>query len=247
VRSLVQKFEELTAQNQKMQGYIEGLGAAQHGGQAPVQAPAEITDNDINKALEAGENPAAAIRALVNRAVSHTADRIVNEHVRPLQEYGVHNFQIFAESQVKGQQHFKRFEHEIKAEIERLPAAFRGSPQAWEYAYNLIKGRHSDELANEAAEEAVRKAKEAMPATTPGRGQPDIEKFEDGRNVPTAAELGGAEATAALRYKKTDERQLATRMGYKSWGDAVKQLDLPDPYEDDYFVKTGRLEKPKAA
>jgi hypothetical protein len=65
--------------------------------------------------------------------------------------------------------------------------------------------------------------------------------------VPTALELGGMEAQAALRYKKTDERQLAERMGYKSWGEAVKQLELADPYEDEYFVKTGKLRKPEAA
>ena len=248
VGALAKRFDDINSTLQRLQGFVEGAVRTQP--QAAPAAEPELTDADINKALQAadeGTNPAAIIRALAEKTAARSTAR-VEQQLQALQDYGVQNFQTFAEAQVRALPHFKRFEKEIRTEIDKLQPALRGSAQAWEYAYQLVRGRHADEMANEAAEEAVRKAKEQFPSAAPP-AQQEPPKLKDGRPVPTAQDLGGHVAVEALAIKGMTEEDFAKKMGYESWKDVVECLDLEDPYDDRDFRHAGvhSSRKPKQA
>lgn len=225
----------------RLQGVVEGIGRVAQ----PPAPPAhrELSDSDINaairSALEDGTNPAETVRALVDQAASRHAER-VEAKLRTLENYGSANFAAIAEANMASRANYKRFEREIKAELDKVDPALKGSPLAWDYAYNLVLGRHAHELANEAAEQAVRQAREQGALNPPPTGiAPEPAKLKDGRPAPTAVELGGQVAADALAYRKLNEEDLAKRTGAKDWASYVDQLSLQDPYEDDDFVKRG--------
>lgn len=222
----------------------------------PTQTPAQPTpipdlpDDTVNQAIRAAEeggNPAAAIRKIVDNAVKRGVQQVVEKEIRPLQEYGINNFAAFAEQNAVSLPKFRRFEKEIRGEIEKLAPNLRGLPQTWRYAYDMVVGRHADELANEAAEEAIRKAREEGPAAnTPGVTPPEPAKLKDGSPVPTPTDLGGRVADEALRYKGYDQEALAQKLGYESWAAYIQATEeLKDPYEDETFVKTGVRQTPQ--
>jgi hypothetical protein len=198
-----------------------------------------MTAEQLNEALRNADesNPGAAIKEMLERTT--TAERQRYEaQLAQIRQYGVENFAHFAEAAIRDRPNYKRYEKEIRGELDKVDPALRGSPQAWDYAYSLIVGRHAEELANEAAEEAVRKARETgVDSNLPGNTTPaEPPKLSTGEPVPTPKELG-PETEAALRYKRTDPDALARSMGhYENWAELQEQINLPDPYEDDKFM-----------
>lgn len=234
VAKLADRFGQVSDTLSRLEGYVQGAGALAPQPTAPTAPEPVITDEDINRAIAEGENPAGRIRAMIDRAVTKTAE-LAAERIKGLEEYGSSNFAAFAEAQARNWPNFKRFEKEIRAEIDKVNPQLKGNPQAWEYAYNIVRGRHADELANEAAEEAIRRAKEEAPPSLPG-SQVEPPKLSDGSDVPTPADLGGQEAVAALRYRGLDQERYAQGMGYASWADYIEKTNVKDPYENDEWL-----------
>lgn len=237
------KMSQLAESMSELKGLVQGM-ASRPAAAAPVATIEEhdLTDEEINRAFqgEDGSNPAAVIRALSERVASKRGSQL-EQQLRQLETYGVQNFAHFAEQTVTALPHFRRFEKEIRKEVDNysqhIPAT-RGMPLVWKGAYDLVLGRHADELANEAAEEAVRRARETggLVANLPGNEPKEPQKLSDGSPVPSAKDVGGTEAEAALRYKKTDQDRLASAMGYETWAQFQDQINLKDPYEDDSFL-----------
>lgn len=236
------KMGELAETMAEMRGVLQGI--ASRGGEPQPQQPAaipEITAEQLNEVLRNADdgNPGAAIKSLVDSTVVGAAERLVRDHLQPLQQYGVMNFATMAEQSVAALPDYKRFEKEIKKEMDTLTRGqdhLKGMTSMWKSVYELVKGRHADELANEAAEQAVRQARESGQfSNTPGNEPTEPPKLSTGEPVPTAKDLG-AEAEAALRYKKVDQERMASSLGYESWQQLQEQMALKDPYEDDSFL-----------
>lgn len=203
-------------------------------GQQPQMQIPQITDEEIDNALLTGQGGAARIRALVDRAVNVAAERIVREHVQPLQDTGLSSLGALAHKVgLSGLQHYPRYRKEIDQRVGALDPSLRANPDALSLIYNAVVGEHANDLAREAAEEAVRKAQEppveqgkersARPGTGAGAGgtreEPKLQSAED---------LGGSEGMAALAHKgqgNVNQDAFAQSMGYASWQAYVKQYE----------------------
>ena len=204
--------------------------------QRTVRADPDISDQEIDNAVLQGQGAASRIRALVDRAVTRATERVINEHVRPLQEYGVNAIgELSRRVTVEKMPHYNRFKKEIDSQLATLTPDVRSNPTVIETVYNAVVGRNADALAREAAEAAVRQAQDEAAGkgkdktVTPGTGaggDPGA-RGEDNR-LPDAANFGGDEGVAALSHKgKGGQSQddFARGMGYADWNDYMKQYN----------------------
>lgn len=200
----------------------------------PQQVQPSITDEEIDNALLTGQGGAARIRQLVDRAVNVAAERIVREHVQPLQDTGLSSLSALAHKVgLSGLQHYPRYRKEIDQRVNALDPSLRANPDALSLIYNAVVGEHANDLAREAAEEAVRKAQEPAPEVQHARSaRPGTGAGAGGhREEPTlqsAEDVGGADGMAALAHKgqgNVTQDAFAQSMGYANWQSYMKQYE----------------------
>src|SRR5262249_55942363 len=96
---------------------------------ATATAPAEITDTEIDQAVLSGQGAAARIRALVDRAVDRATSRLVEERVKPLEEFGVRTLGDVTQRVVtSGMKHYGKYKKEIDEQLASLNPAARSNP-----------------------------------------------------------------------------------------------------------------------
>lgn len=228
VNALGEKVEALASRQPQV--IVQNPGA-----QAPVVRQ-DLSDEVIDQAILAGPGAAQRIRALVDARVNEAADRMVREHINPLREFGVQTIgDITRRVTVGGMPHYARFKKEIDEKLNTLSPEVRANPSVQEMIYNSVVGLHTEELTREASEAAVRQAQAggsgggAPPAPTPGTGAGPGARRE-APEVPTAEQVGGADALAALSHKGRDGRgqnqdEFAQSMGYANWAAYQKQYN----------------------
>lgn len=77
----------------------------------------------------------------------------------------------FAEAQVSAKADYKRFRGEVHEVVGKMNTDMRAKPEAWERAYEMVRGRHIDELVKEAVTGATA-------PSGPARGAPTKRKVE---------------------------------------------------------------------
>lgn len=145
--------------------------------------PQGPSDDDIDAAIEAGDKTRARdLRKQQRLAEQARLNREVDQKIAP----GLHAINQLSENEVKGDPYFKRYEKEIRSLIGQLPQGTLVTGEHWRHALNMVKGNHTDEIAEERYEERVRAAREQAAAPAPaGRGtlaapaEPEMETLED--------------------------------------------------------------------
>lgn len=236
VDRLGQKVEELATRQPQVIVQQPGV---------PQRQAEEITDADIDSVVLTGQGAGARIRAMVDRAVNIATSRVIEQHVKPLQDYGVNTIgELSRRITMGGMKHYDRYKKEIDERLNTLTPDVRANPVVIETIYNAVVGMHSDELAREAAEAAVRQAQEQVNnpptldppkraagnrPTTPGSGAPRGGNDEDRSQVPDLDHYLGNNLEAGLEALQHKGRggqtqdELARGMGYKDWSDYMKQ------------------------
>lgn len=142
--------------------------------EAPPLRPAppaiqDVDDEEIFAAVEAGDKTKAAQLRRKQREADR--ERIRREDLSPILTGGRAAIGQLAELEVKDLPHYKTYQKEIRAQIEKFKAAnpeAMVTPDIFKAAYTYVVGEHADEIASAAAETAIRKSKEPDPALTPG-------------------------------------------------------------------------------
>lgn len=243
--------EQLTQTVSRLGAQVEQLAARQPQvfvQPAPTGQPIsdEITDHEIDTAVLSGQGAAARIRAMVDRAVNKAAERVITEHVRPLQDYGVSTIgELSRRITTGGMKHYTRFRKEIDERLNMLTPDVRANPVVIETIYNAVVGTHTDELTREAAEAAVRQAQEGgdpppappqqgrnksgsvAPGTGAGGGVPrdDTTQIPDLETYLGSGALAGREALQHKGSGGQDGDALARSMGYESWSAYMAQYE----------------------
>lgn len=180
-----------------------------------VELPPAVSDEEINDAIRTAENPAAVLRGMVKRELA----AVVKSEVEPLRTVGLGALGDLARrAAVPEMRHYQRFKGEIDSYIARLDPSLRSRPETWKVAHDAVVGMHHDQLANEAVEEAIRKARDEGTAA-PGAGGPG---GQGQTKVPSVEEVAGADAAALLKMRGLTPDEFARRIGYESWSDYVK-------------------------
>lgn len=131
--------------------------------QAPVQAPIDdVSDEQIEQAAAEGKGLAALLRKreLANRERwRREADASIAQGSEAISQLGI---QV-----ISAKQHFKKYEKEIRAQVEQLKRNYPGvliQPAHWENAYTFVVGQHAEEIVAQTREEAIRAARDPAPA-----------------------------------------------------------------------------------
>lgn len=200
----------------------------------PVHQPAQpnITEDELDTAVQTGLGAGARIRALVDRAVRAESERIVREHINPLQEFGVTSLaNIATEMATNKMPYYQKYKKDIDQRLAVLDPSIRANPAALKMIHDAVVGEHAAELVSEAGEAAIRRAQEeaSKGTATAGTGSGRDPRREVGE-VPNAEAIGGRDALDALSHKGhggrgQSEDELAQAMGYKSWAAYMKQYD----------------------
>jgi len=233
VAQLGQKVEELATRQPQV--------IMQQPAAVATHTSEEVSDQEIDSAVLSGTGAAARIRAMVDRAVDRATTRVINEHVKPLQDYGVNTIgELSRRITSSGMKHYPRFKKEIDAQLSVLTPDVRANPIVIETIYNAVVGLHTEELVREATEAAVRQAQDgstAGGATAPGTAKPGQGSTSPGTGagpgatretpeVPTVERVGGDAGLEALSHKGSSGQnadEFARGMGYKDWADYQKQ------------------------
>jgi hypothetical protein len=145
-----------------------------------------VTADQIAAAREDGDT-AEETRLMLLRQ-DQVAARAAAQAVAPIQQTGFSALTSLAQSQAADQfEHYNRYRAEIEEQLNAVDPSMRALPQAQEYAYNLVIGRHNHELIAEAQEAVRRQDAEAAAAAPPPN--PDSASYNS-RLAPITAEAG---------------------------------------------------------
>lgn len=216
-------------------GIVKGLGELR-AQDAPAPQPvytapaaiADVDDADIDAAIEAGDKAKAnALRKQQRLAMQQKMEREVDARLAQ----GARAIGQLSEQSVATDPHFKKYEKEIRAEMDAFK---RVNPNAlvtsehWNAALNLVRGRHANELEKEAAEAAIRQQRDASAAPVAAKAEIEPETEPE---PTTLVEAFGAGFQA--RFK---EKQRA--VGVRSEDEEVRQFDrwfrnkMPNNFQD---------------
>lgn len=218
---VAETLQRLNARIDDIQAQVQAY--AEQAYQTPPAAPAplpEITDEQLNTAL-AGDAPATAVRTLVQREI----ERIRQQEIEPLKQVGLGALHDLARrSAVPEMRFYGRFQKEIDAYVSRLDPALRSRPETWKVAHDAVVGMHHDELAREAVEEAIRKAREPQDDGGKGHGGQAVAEAADEKPATFEA-LVGADAMLLLKQRGISPDEYARRLGYKDATDFVAKAN----------------------
>lgn len=221
--------EEFKAFQTQMTGFMETMKSTMEGMQAiAASRPA------------APYTPAASAAKVITRAEYEQAVRdqdsgvidawhdqkiaaLRRDHIDPLRGTGFNALgDLTKEVAIAKLPHYKKYQKEIDAIVDQLPAETKLSPQAYVMAHDAVVGRHHDELTAEAKEAWARSQTTPADAGTPG-GTTGRDTGGGKGKLPTVEEMFGVDAAEALRSKGVDGDQWARRMGYKGgWKEYVE-------------------------
>lgn len=205
---------------------------------AEVPAAADVSDQEIENAILSGQGAAGHIRSLIDRSVAKATSQVIEQHVKPLQDYGINTLsELTKRVTTSGMPDYNRFKKEIDTRLNELSPEARANPVVIETVYHAVVGAHKDELIKEATEAALRQHQEASdadaqgnsPTATPGTAVPSGGNRETDADLPdletyTGSALG--DAVDALNHKGSggqDADEFARGMGYESWDAYMRQ------------------------
>lgn len=159
----------------------------------PTEKPAEKTDEKINPF---SDDVTGQINRLVERKVNEASTTVTGR----IQPNLVASCKIVMRDRHKD---FARFQAEIEDAMNRMTVEAQMDPQMWEVAYNNVKGRHAQELIDEAVAEAKKPKSPVEGVTHPG-------------SKPTEpAELSDMEKMVAGKYDMTSDEYRGYRTRYE--------------------------------
>jgi hypothetical protein len=235
-----QLAETLNGVIDRIQGFINVAAAETRTAPPPVAAlPQPTIDlDDLDTTIKEGASGGASkIDKLVQARVAEALGKFEQTNVSPLRTVGLNNLEAIAKrTTLNGLEHSKRFEKEIDAFMRDCTPDIRANPDGWREAYNIVLGRHHEELKREAVETAIRQETSKPPAPSPSSAGAFLDD-EMKVPVPTPEELLGPEARELMKIKgaKTPD-ELVKGMGYASWKDYVRmarEWDLERQYDAD--------------
>jgi hypothetical protein len=200
-----------------MLGQVVGRGAPQQ--QIPAPVIEDVSDEEIETAVGEGKGLAPRVRKMLNAFEA----RLVQNYINPLKETGLGAVAGLSQEVAKGQMpHYGRFKQEIDQYVTGLPAEARLNPQVYVVAHNAVVGAHMSELLEEERQKTIRQANQTT-AQEPTASVKTPSK--DAQKAPSAADLGGDDAAAALQVIGKDEDAFAKRLGYKDWQDYMAKTE----------------------
>lgn len=213
----------LTKLAETFQESLRTIASARNTDPMVQQQPLTInlpSDQEVLEEIQAGG--LNKLKQVVNGVV----EKVKKEHIEPFQNVGMDILGRQAKQlAILGGEmpHYNRFKKEIDAAIQNLPPGQRISSEVYKGIHDLIVGQNFAVLERERAEAAVRAVREKADTTVPGNvGGRQDNKNTDPNKVPSAVELYGEEAAAALgmlgKGGKTQDG-FAQSMGYKDWAD----------------------------
>lgn len=218
------------AQLAEMRSLVASMARAPRTSAEPTPS-GDLTDEQLQQAVDEGRmSQAAATAAIVRREQR----KFAAEHIEPLRATGLKNISALSKSVAMASlredgkpmfPHARRFAKEIDALLEQHTAGGGVvNPEVYAEAYRYVLGGHTDEIAAEAAQAAVRGANPGAPERGASSGRP-------GRSATAAPTLSiesvlGADAAKAMdikmRQRGWNQDQWAQALGYKGIDDYLK-------------------------
>jgi len=212
--------DEFKRQNQMFENMLnsfqEGIRAIQLSNQGrPGQVevpPSDVTDEEIEAALQEGRGA-----KVFRKMVSGETEKLRREMVAAKQaieneSYGAMT-SVASEVARPKMKHYDKYKKEIDDSLAQLPPQSRANPQVHLEVYNMVAGRHMDEIIASEVEAAIRKSRTSAPAPTPGSA---TSRGTSSPTTQTVKEIFGDDADRALRAMGRDPDAWAKRMGYES-------------------------------
>lgn len=199
------------------------------------QAPqiTDISDEDLETALISGDGGAKAIR----KAIKAEAERLYQERIVPLEQYGVQTFNELSERVVgKDQKHYNLLRKEVDQQLAQMDPALRASPRARDFAYKMAVAENMDRIVQAEVEAKLRTtADDEAGLTQRSTSDRGVGTRTDGKQKQQQSpmEVFGNESLKALRSVGRDMEHMAKRMGYKNADEYMKLAEETYGFEEE--------------
>lgn len=177
---------------------------------AAPELPRDVTDDEIDEAVNRGERPSRVIRQAIVAQTARIRAELQGE-VRQLREQGLATLAELSAESVKTWEHYDVLKPEIDKHLAALPAEMRAQPQTVKNIYDLVRGKNGAKLEALAVEKALRQNR-AQPQLAPGQTQ------RPGPSVSPAdwRESFSPEEIAAIEMRPGGIDQTARSLGFRT-------------------------------
>jgi hypothetical protein len=205
--------EALVQQMQTLGQYVQQPGQSQT--EQPttpqVQLPDEVPDEAIFEAAEDGDFKKMLA---LQKQQRERQNAIHQAELQQLRSEGLSEINKIGGRIVQEKlPDYAKYKDEIDDVLRQVAPEQRGNMEFVEHAYNMVRGRHVEDIVAEKVEEELRKRNLA---STPDLGTETGRTVKGGNKLPTTEEQYGIEAVSALEQIGKDEAALAKQLGYKS-------------------------------
>lgn len=173
----------------------------------------DVPDAEIDAAIGRGESVAHLVRKAA-RAETERMRRTLTAEVERLRAEGSAAIGSLAKRTLEGEKYYKKYRGEIDGMVAQLTPEQQANPTILHNVYRHVIGGHTEEIAAEEREQALRQAREQAPpapTTTANRATRGSE-LDPAAILPpdvllAAKNMGGVEhmATAVFGYKSVDD------------------------------------------
>lgn len=178
----------------------------------PAALPPDVSDEDIDAAIDAGDKVRANdLRRKQRLAAQARLNREVDERYAP----ALAAINQLSEASVASDPAFKRYEKEVRGLIAQVPQGTALTAEHWRSALNMVKGQHADELAEERYEERVRQQREQSAAPAPTRAA---------TSAPEEPEMNTLTEAFGASFKESFKKK-AQAVGGRSEDEEVRTFD----------------------
>lgn len=214
--------QAISQMTQVMQTSLQAIAAGRNSDPTVHQAPTVVnlpTEAEILEEIQAGG------MGKLKKFIEGAVDKVRREEIIPFKQQGVaalaqNTKQAALMSGIMP--HYKRFQKEIDAGLEKIPPEQRTSLEVYKGMHDLVVGQNTDSIIREQVEAAIRAAREkdntSLPGSTGGR-QPNAANNDPNR-IPAFEEIYGDNGKLALsnlgRGGRTPDG-FAQSLGYKDW------------------------------
>jgi hypothetical protein len=220
----------LTKGEEREQRIFNALAANRNAGNIPADDTPKftVTEDDIEAAVEAGDNKKAArlTRQMIREETAAATDKLRREAIDPINQqiggYGMPAISALVREVVARDpklKHFDRLRGGIEKHLVNLTAEAQINPEVVKAAYYHEVGANYETLVEE---EIERRARKATPnpggGPTPGRAG----RSQGNNAIPTVEQLYGEELAKEVDRKGGPDLW-AKKMGYKDWPAYVKE------------------------
>lgn len=221
-----------TRMEEQRQAFAATLEASRRAAAPPPAADADLTDEQIEAKVEAGE----WTRTTATRYITDKATReFQRTHVAPLQQVGASSISALSKTTAmtmtddKGKllyPYFRRWEKEVDAVVKSWGDGIVMTPEMYGRAYQFVAGGHLAEVQAETHEAAVRAANAPKPESVAAVGRTGRTTPAPG-DGPDAVEVFGSDEASLAAYVGKEKRgrsldEQARAMGYKDWKSYAK-------------------------